>query len=129
MKRLAQSPALADAASVHSVELELLMPPTPTAVLFTYGSLQQRRVQVAVFQRELAGDPDILRGYVLVPPGRGWRYPNVTPSRDAAAAVSGVVYEISEPELARADAYEGSEYKRISVALDSGRTAWLYLLR
>jgi gamma-glutamylcyclotransferase (GGCT)/AIG2-like uncharacterized protein YtfP len=105
------------------------MPSALTIGLFTYGTLQERRVQMTVFQRELAGAADILRGYILVPPGRGWRYPNITPSADPEATVSGVVYEIGEQELTRADAYEGSEYERISVSLGSGRTAWVYLLR
>jgi gamma-glutamylcyclotransferase (GGCT)/AIG2-like uncharacterized protein YtfP len=105
------------------------VPPAPAVALFTYGTLQQSRVQFTVFQRELTGQPDTLRGYVLVPPGRGWRYPNITPSPDPNAAVPGIVYEISEEELARADVYEGSDYERISVTLGSGGTAWVYLLR
>jgi gamma-glutamylcyclotransferase (GGCT)/AIG2-like uncharacterized protein YtfP len=100
-----------------------------TVSLFTYGTLQERRVQLIVFGRELTGEPDSLHGYVLIPRGRGWRYPNITASFDAGAVVTGIVYEISEEELVRADKYEGSEYARILVTLKSGSAAWVYLLR
>ena len=105
------------------------MPSASAVSLFAYGTLQERRVQVMLFKRDLAGSADTLRGYVLVLPGRGWRYPNIVASTDPAATVPGLVYEISEQELARADSYEGEAYKRIWVALESGISAWVYLCR
>jgi hypothetical protein len=41
-----------------------------------------------------------------------------------------MVYEISEQELVAADKYESStDYRRISVTLNSGVRAWVYLWR
>ena len=40
--------------------------------------------------------------------------------------VSGTVFEVSESELARADAYEPAGYARIAAALASGKQAWVY---
>jgi hypothetical protein len=34
---------------------------------------------------------------------------------------------ITEEELAAADAYEVADYKRVSVTLASGLTAWVYV--
>ena len=38
-----------------------------------------------------------------------------------------MVFEITEAELAGADAYEVSDYKRILVRLKSGVEAWVYV--
>ena len=35
--------------------------------LFSYGTLQQREVQLATFGRALVGTPDVLRGHRLTP--------------------------------------------------------------
>ena len=40
--------------------------------------------------------------------------------------VSGMVFEISESELAKADAYEPAGYARVAGKLASGREAWVY---
>ena len=41
--------------------------------------------------------------------------------------VPGTVFEISDEELARADAYEVDEYMRVATLLASGRQAWVYV--
>jgi gamma-glutamylcyclotransferase (GGCT)/AIG2-like uncharacterized protein YtfP len=41
--------------------------------------------------------------------------------------IAGTVFEITSEELAAADRYEVSDYKRIAVTLASGRTAWVYV--
>jgi gamma-glutamylcyclotransferase (GGCT)/AIG2-like uncharacterized protein YtfP len=40
--------------------------------------------------------------------------------------VNGTVFEVSERELARADAYEPAGYKRVRATLASGKQAWVY---
>ena len=40
--------------------------------------------------------------------------------------VNGMVFEVSESELARADAYEPAGYRRIRATLASGKQAWVY---
>ena len=42
--------------------------------------------------------------------------------------VKGTVYEVSDAELLLADQYEPENYKRIKVELDSGKSAWIYLI-
>jgi gamma-glutamylcyclotransferase (GGCT)/AIG2-like uncharacterized protein YtfP len=109
-----------------------------TVRLFSYGSLQQKNVQLANFGRQLAGRPDALPGYArrLVPildpsvvaaTGES-HYANAEPSSDPADTVTGTVFEITEQELAAADRYEvPANYHRISVTLQSGTQAWVYV--
>src|SRR5512132_1354037 len=99
--------------------------------LFSYGTLQQKDVQLATFGRELAGRPDALPGYTrtLVPaPNSETPNPNAEPSPNPAHTVTGTVFEITEQELAAADHYEEpANYHRISVTLQSGRQSWIYV--
>jgi gamma-glutamylcyclotransferase (GGCT)/AIG2-like uncharacterized protein YtfP len=109
-----------------------------TVLLFSYGSLQNKNVQIANFGRELNGREDALPGYArgLVPiidpklmasSGES-HHANVVPTSNAQDAVAGTVFEITEQELAAADIYEEvAEYRRISVKLKSGNRAWVYL--
>src|ERR1700687_2012596 len=111
---------------------------TPTVLLFSYGTLQNKDVQIANFGRELTGRKDALPGYarrmvpildpkVIALSGES-HYANAEPSSNPKDAVSGTVFEITEQELAAADKYEeGAEYRRISVTLRSGDQAWVYV--
>ncbi len=105
--------------------------------LFSYGTLQLPRVQMDTFGRPLKGEADTLIGFrlerveitdpaVLKSSGEAF-HPIVVPSDDTSDTVSGTVFEITEQELARADHYEVEDYKRVEVALVSGRRAWLYV--
>lgn len=91
-------------------------------LLFSYGTIQDPRIQREVAGRTLVGKRDELRGFELTPRGR---YLNV--KRNAAARVTGTAYEITDAELAAFDDYEGDEWVRIEAPLASGRTAWVYL--
>ncbi len=106
-------------------------------LLFSYGTLQDKTVQLANFGRELVGQHDAMLGYsqswieitdpqVLASSGKT-HHPIVKPSTDQGAKVEGRVFQITDAELAAADAYEVSDYKRVSVALASGLTAWVYV--
>ena len=111
---------------------------SPTVLLFSYGTLQDKKVQMANFGRELTGRKDALPGYTLrrvaiddpedaVLIGAS-HYVNAEPSSNPEDAVSGTVYKITEQELAAADNYEEpAEYRRISVTLNSGTRAWVYV--
>lgn len=110
----------------------------PTVLLFSYGTLQSRNVQLANFGRELTGRPDSLFGYIrrtVGPLHRGLaelsshsHLENIEPSANPQDAVEGIVYEVTESELAVADDYEiGGDYRRILVTLRSGAEAWVYL--
>jgi gamma-glutamylcyclotransferase (GGCT)/AIG2-like uncharacterized protein YtfP len=107
-------------------------------LIFSYGSLQQEVVQLANYGRVLRGDPDELIGWVLtkidVPK---WHkaaaagvshYANVELVPGSGGRVPGTVYDITDAELAAADAYErDAEYGRVFTVLASGRSAWVYV--
>jgi gamma-glutamylcyclotransferase (GGCT)/AIG2-like uncharacterized protein YtfP len=108
-------------------------------LLFSYGTLQYRNIQMAHFGRELTGRADALTGYrrgkvaikdaEVVASSGETHYENVLPSSDPEDAVLGMVYEITEGELAAADKYEGdADYERVMVTLRSGVRAWVYFL-
>lgn len=105
--------------------------------LFSYGTLQQRDVQLANYARELYGTPDVLVGYRLQP--LAITDPKVIEVSGKAIhtiacatghrqdRIPGMLFEVSEDELAATDAYEVDVYARIEVALESGRMAWIYV--
>jgi gamma-glutamylcyclotransferase (GGCT)/AIG2-like uncharacterized protein YtfP len=109
-----------------------------TVLLFSYGTLQHKSVQIANFGRELNGRKDSLPGYtrgrvpitdpdVVASSGES-HYANAVPSSNPEDAVSGTVFEITEQDLAAADRYEEpAGYRRVSVTLGSGDRAWVYL--
>jgi len=106
--------------------------------LFSYGTLQLPRVQIATFGRLLAGSPDAMQGYrkemveitdpaVLATSGEGF-HPTMVPTGDLADEVAGTVFKLSAAEIEAADAYEVSDYARTRVRLKSGLDAWVYIL-
>lgn len=108
-----------------------------TERLFSYGTLQDKAVQLANFGRELQGHADAMPGYrqdwveitdpdVLRTSGKT-HHPIVQPSDDPASEVAGTVFLITPQELAAADAYEVDDYKRVQVTLKSGTPAWVYV--
>ena len=106
-----------------------LMTADRAVLLFSYGNLQQKDLQVATFGRELGGHKDFLSRYhrTITEVGNALYY-DIEPSADPEDAVSGTLFEITEEELAAADTYEnGREYRRISVTLLSGVQAWAYV--
>jgi gamma-glutamylcyclotransferase (GGCT)/AIG2-like uncharacterized protein YtfP len=110
----------------------------PTVLLFSYGTLQNKSVQIANFGRELTGREDALPGYtrrmmaIADPKEAAWigesHFANAEASSNQDDAVSGIVFEITEQELVAADRYEEvARYRRISVTLSSGDRAWVYV--
>ncbi|PZP53470.1 MAG: UDP-N-acetylmuramate--alanine ligase [Agrobacterium fabrum] len=108
-----------------------------TIHLFSYGTLQLDNVQMASFGRLLHGSDDSMPGFrkemveitdpaVLEKSGERY-HPIVIPSGNPDDAVTGKVFRITTEELAAADAYEVSDYKRIEVTLKSGISAWVYV--
>jgi hypothetical protein len=107
-------------------------------LLFSYGTLQEERVQLSTFGRRLRGEEDALPGYepalvkvedarFVASSGRT-HHANVVFTGGADSRVTGTVFEITEAELAAADRYEApAAYARTSVVLASGRQAWLYV--
>ena len=98
-------------------------------LLFSYGTLQQESVQISVFGRRVSSNRDELVGFareMVVIEGAEEatvRYTGIGTDR-----VTGVVLEVADAELARADDYElPYGYARISTVLASGTTAWVYV--
>lgn len=89
--------------------------------LFVYGTLTIKHVQHQVIGRPIHGRPDTLHDYRK---HTRLAYPVALPQR--GAHIPGQVLEVSEEELARADAYEGNGYVRVWVTLASGEQAWVY---
>jgi gamma-glutamylcyclotransferase (GGCT)/AIG2-like uncharacterized protein YtfP len=110
---------------------------TGLELLFAYGTLQRPEVQSAELGRRLTGVPDSLSGFRLaelaiedageVARNGGPTYPVLRPDAAATGAVAGTLYRLSRDELARADRYEGGDYIRVTVTLDSGTRAWVYV--
>lgn len=108
-----------------------------TQLLFSYGTLQQRDVQLATFGRELVGTPDQLVGFhqsmvriedpEVVRTSGKTHHPIVKFTGSPDDRVAGTAFEVSDEELANADRYEVSDYKRVAADLASGRSAWVYV--
>ena len=105
-------------------------------LLFSYGTLQQEAVQLSTFGRVLQGQPDALVGFerslleiedaaFIAASGKS-HHAIVHPNGRDDSRVSGMVFELSERELADADRYEPAGYTRISARFASGKHAWVY---
>lgn len=96
--------------------------------VFSYGSLQQPAVQRTHFGRQLDGRRNVLPGFRRATVRRGERnLANVVRTAEPAQ-VEGVALEITDAELAAADAYEHADaYTRIPAVLASGLEAWVYV--
>lgn len=107
--------------------------------VFSYGTLQYDSVQQSIFGRTIEGHPDAITGYreqnvviadpAVIEASGTATHPMLIPDDDAVEGVAGTVYDLTDDELAAADAYEVDAYDRIEVPLASGRTAWVYVLR
>jgi len=105
--------------------------------LFSYGTLRQRNVQLAIFGRALDGRADVLPGYAVSPlpiadPGviatSGTAHHTIVrETGDQLDEVPGTVFRITPAELAAADAYEVADCKRVTVRLGSGIDAFVYV--
>ena len=113
--------------------------PRPAVVrLFSYGTLRYRDVQLATFGRELTGRPDALEGFVLssveitdpavIAASGQTHHPVLRRSDDGADLVEGVIFDLTEAELAAADAYEVDDYARIQVRSRDGVETNVYVL-
>ena len=107
-------------------------------LLFSYGTLQEEDVQVATIGRRLVGRTDELIGFErslaaiedprAVAEFGSPHHVNVTFNGKESSRVPGLVFEITDDELARVDAYEAAaSYTRVSATLASGGQAWVYV--
>ncbi|MEE9580231.1 MAG: gamma-glutamylcyclotransferase family protein [Nitrosomonadaceae bacterium] len=104
--------------------------------LFSYGTLQQKDVQLSTFGRLLNGTQDALIGYVVskvkitdqkVIDASGTDiHPILKFTGNESDVVNGTVFEITKSEMAQADEYEVDDYIRVATTLNSGNNAWIY---
>lgn len=106
-------------------------------LLFSYGTLQDEKVQLTLFGRALVGRKDFLLGYeqsmarVKDPEfartsGKA-HHAILRPGTGDASRVEGTALEVTEAELEITDKYEPVEYKRVVARLASGGEAWVYV--
>lgn len=105
--------------------------------LFSYGTLQRRDVQMATYGRLLEGEADALIGYRLeVLPDRDPDAVRISGTKthmvvrrtgDPADRIPGVVFLLTADELAATDRYEGTDYARTELVLESGRRVFVYV--
>lgn len=105
--------------------------------LFSYGTLQLKKVQLESFGRILSGSKDSLRGYklstleiknkdVLTKSDQQF-HPIAIKTGNSDDIIDGMLFDISLEELAQADAYEVEDYKRILEMFESGNKGWIYV--
>ena len=93
---------------------------------------------MSIFGRRLHGETDALVGFErsrvriddpedAVALGQT-HYANIHGNGSTASTVTGTVFDVTDEELAAADAYEApAVYHRVLATLSSGRTAWVYI--
>ncbi len=97
--------------------------------LFSYDTLQDKNIQNELFHRLLIGNPDLLLGFELPRKKAYGEYSVISRATNPSSSVKGMVYQISAGEIEKVDAYEGEEYVRILVKLQSGKKAWVYIAK
>lgn len=108
-----------------------------TEKLFSYGTLQYEAVQLSNFGRKLVGTVDTLSKFALstlkimdadvIATSGEDVHPIVVYTGKHTDKVKGMVFDVSNDELMKADSYEVSDYKRVKIKLDSGLSAWIYV--
>jgi len=107
-------------------------------LIFSYGSLREEHVQLSTFGRRLAGWTDQLVGFELatatvddpeaVALSGKTKHANLAFTGHGDSRVEGMVFEITDAELANVDAYERVfAYERIEASVASGSSVWVYV--
>jgi gamma-glutamylcyclotransferase (GGCT)/AIG2-like uncharacterized protein YtfP len=107
------------------------------ASLFSYGTLQKEKVQIELFGRIFKGSADSLKGYkvgtieikdeLFLSKGEDKYQLTAVISKDKNDCINGTVLEVTNEEMLLADNYEPDNYKRVTVVLESGKEAWIYV--
>ena len=105
--------------------------------LFSYGTLQLPQVQQSLFGRLLEGTREELPGYrveelkirdqTVIEKSGTDMHPILVATGNPNDFVHGMVYELKEEELDRADDYEVDDYKRTLARMRSDISAWIYV--
>ncbi len=95
-------------------------------LIFAYGTLHDPVKQQELFGRVIAGTSDSLDNYAtteIVEDGETYL---AAVSKDGGV-INGFVFEVAPADLEAADAWEGGQYRRVQLPLQSGVTAWVYV--
>lgn len=108
-------------------------------LLFSYGTLQLEKVQIENYGRILKGERDRLIGYkienlqitdsTVLSISQLEYHPIAVKSTNTDDFIEGMIFQITETELAETDKYEVSEYHRILETFESGKKAWIYIAK
>lgn len=109
----------------------------PVHWLFSYGTLRQPEVQMALFGRRLVERADSLVGFridriVIATPdvvavSGAAVHRILRRDADATDPVRGAALALDARDLAVADEYEGDNYVRVTARLGSGLDAFVYI--
>ena len=105
--------------------------------LFSYGTLQMKKVQQDVFGRILIGSNEVLEKFILskikitdpkVIASSGTNiHPILEYTGNITDCVKGTLFDLTDEELIHADTYEVDDYKRAEITFKSGETGFVYL--
>jgi len=118
------------------VWIGVFLTPIHMPLLFSYGTLRDPAIQHAVFGRTLSGTADLLIGYAresfeVRDPAfvavHGSRHVIVQHTGRDEDRTTGTVLELTDEEMAMADAYEPAGYRRVTARFASGRQGWVYV--
>lgn len=106
-------------------------------LLFSYGTLQLEYVQLENYNRTLKGERDKLAGYkienlqitdtTVLEKSQMEYHPIALKSNNQNDFIEGILFEITDSELAETDKYEVNQYHRILETFKSGKKAWVYV--
>jgi hypothetical protein len=106
-------------------------------LLFSYGTLQKEQVQIETFGRLLKGEKDSLMGYELkmveitdpevLRKSEQKFHPIIEFFGNKNNEVEGMLFEVTDEEIANADDYEVDDYKRIETSFKSGKVGFIYV--
>ncbi|NCP67157.1 gamma-glutamylcyclotransferase [bacterium] len=95
--------------------------------VFSYGTLQDPVIQQKLIGRTSKGAKASLNGFrreeIKIDNSIYWI---LVPDKNTIEKITGQVFEITTAELKAFDDYEGKEYKRSFVELNTGEAAWVY---
>ena len=105
--------------------------------IFSYGTLQYKKVQKESFGRILKGYKVKLIGYKLeeveikdpkvLELSNQKSHPMAIKTGNPSDYIEGMIFEITSDELDQSDKYEVDDYKRIEETFDDNTKAWIYV--
>ena len=105
--------------------------------LFSYGTLQLKKVQLKTFGRVLEGKTDDVQGYIfrkikienrdVLRVSQKSFHPILIPSTKKLDRLAGTVFKLTPSELNKEDSDEVDDFRQIKVILKSRIERWVYV--